>query len=206
MSGGSAGSGIQFVPSALPEASPTEGALGGFGVGTDGRVLVGVHVVELSRVATIIERRPFVLGRCFTKDERAACEAMPQPLAGYAARLAAKFAVCKALKVGAGSVVSLGSIEVSQGAKGRFFARPSGHVGKCADELGVLEIPLSFSYTHSEAAACAMAITQDSVNKAKERVDQRAELNKRFREARSMLDELAVPEQAPDQASLPGIR
>ncbi len=60
-----------------------------------------------------------------------------------------------------------------------------------AAHLGIEEIPLSLSYTHNEAVACALALTEDSRTKAKARVATPAQdLSRRFKEARSLLDDL----------------
>lgn len=172
----------------------------------DERVLAGVYVVDLERFERLVERRPFFVRRSFTEDEQAYCKTLSQPGRGLAVRFAAKMAVCKALGIMLDSPVSLKHVEVVMGSKARPHARLGGKALDFAKEKGVLEIPLSLSYTHSEAVACAMAITQASVTSAQQRVDQKAELAKRFRAARSLLDELAEPTLGPTQESLPGIR
>lgn len=172
----------------------------------DERVLAGVYVVDLERFVRLAERRPSFVRRSFTDDEQAYCKSLSQPVRGLAVRFAAKMAVCKALGVTLDSPVSLKRVEVVMGSKARPHARLGGKALGLAKEKGVLEIPLSLSYTHSEAVACAMAITQASVTSAQQRVDQKAELAKRFRAARGLLDELSAPTLEPTQESLPGIR
>ena len=84
----------------------------------------------------------------------------------------------------------------------------SGRAKQVAKELGVRELPISLSYTHTDAVACALAITEDSQKAAEERVDLIAELANRFKEARSMLDEIDVPAGAApsgDAASTAGV-
>ncbi len=191
----------QASPQEAPDGeAPQLDALG------EGRVLVGVNVVDLARLDRAFERSPRFIEHCFTEAEQIACKAMPAPQMGYASRFAAKIAVCKALEADSSSYICPRFIEINQGRKGKPSAKLSGRIASVAESLGVLEIPLSFSYTHSEAAACAMAITKDSVSKAKERVDQKQELAKRFREARSVLDELPGTKPAFEQATLPGVR
>ena len=73
----------------------------------------------------------------------------------------------------------------------------SGRAKEAARELGVRELPISLSYTHTEAVACAMAITEASVRAAEERVNPMEELARQFKEARGMLDELG-PASKPD--------
>ena len=87
-------------------------------------------------------------------------------------------------------------IEVKRSSKGRPYVVLSGRAKQVAKELGVRELPISLSYTHTDAVACALAITEDSQKAAEERVDQKAELAKRFKEARSMLDEIDAPADA----------
>ena len=60
-----------------------------------------------------------------------------------------------------------------------------------AAHLSIEEIPLSLSYTHNEAVACALALTEDSRTKAKARVaTPTQDLSRRFKEARSLLEDL----------------
>ena len=56
--------------------------------------------------------------------------------------------------------------------------------------MGVLELPISLSYTHDEAVACAMAITEESEKAKARRKDPMAQLAQQFKEARNLLDEL----------------
>lgn len=55
---------------------------------------------------------------------------------------------------------------------------------------GVREIPLSLSYTHTDAVACAMAITEESVAATERRRDPMEELTRQFKDARALLDDL----------------
>lgn len=59
-----------------------------------------------------------------------------------------------------------------------------------AREQGVREIPLSLSYTHTDAVACAMAITEESVAATERRRDPMEELTRQFKDARALLDDL----------------
>jgi holo-[acyl-carrier protein] synthase len=54
----------------------------------------------------------------------------------------------------------------------------------------VRSLPISLSFTHSEAVACAMAITGESVQAVQRRADPMRELSQRFKDARALLDEL----------------
>ena len=84
-------------------------------------------------------------------------------------------------------------VEVKRTSKGRPYAVLRGRAKEVAAELGVRELPISLSYTHTEAVACAMSITEDSVRAAEARVDPMAELAQRFKDARAMLDDIDKP-------------
>ena len=96
----------------------------------------------------------------------------------------------KALGTGFRDGVDVRDIEVVRDKLGKPSAKLSGRAAELARELGVRSLSISLSYTHAEAVACAMAITEDSVRAAEGRKDPMEELAKRFKEARSMLDEL----------------
>lgn len=156
----------------------------------DGQVGLGVDIVEIARMKAILERTPSFATRVFSEDERAYCDATAAPEVHYATRFAAKEAVVKALGTGFSRGIGVRDIEVKRNTKGRPYAILSGRAKEVAREQGVLELPISLSFTHAEAVACAMAITEDSVRVAEKRVDPMEELAKQFKEARSMLDEL----------------
>src|SRR5947209_3800389 len=63
---------------------------------------IGIDVVEVVRIERIVtfpsKRSEKFLARCFTKSERAYCDARRDRASRYAARFAAKEAVMKALR------------------------------------------------------------------------------------------------------------
>src|SRR5581483_3137745 len=62
---------------------------------------VGVDLIEIDRVRQALERHgDGFRDRCFTSEERAYCDAKPNPAQHYAGRFAAKEAVGKALGIG----------------------------------------------------------------------------------------------------------
>ena len=146
----------------------------------EGQVGLGVDIVEIARVRRILERTPSFRERVFSEEERAYC-------------FAAKEAVVKALGTGFTRGIGVRDIEVRRNAKGRPYVVLSGRAKEVAAEQGVRELPLSLSFTHTDAVACAMAITEDSLRAAEKRVDPMEELSRQFKEARSMLDELDAP-------------
>ena len=164
-----------------------EGALGLPVV--EGQVGLGVDIVEIERMRRILARTPSFKRRVFSEAERAYCDGKASPETHYATRFAAKEAVVKALGTGFSEGIGVRDIEVRRTSKGRPYAVLTGRAREVARELGVRELPISLSYTHTEAVACAMAITDDSVRAAEERIDPMEELARRFKEARALLDE-----------------
>ena len=156
----------------------------------DGAVGLGVDIVEIARMRAILERTPNFRIRVYSEDERAYCDATATPEVHYATRFAAKDAVLKALGTGFSGGIGFRDVEVRRTTKGRPYVVLSGRAKEVAAEQGVRELPLSLSYTHTDAVACAMAITEDSVRVQEERVNPMEELAKQFKEARKMLDDL----------------
>ncbi|WP_165054396.1 MULTISPECIES: holo-ACP synthase [unclassified Adlercreutzia] len=165
-----------------------DGVLGMQGV--EGQVGLGVDIVEIERVRRILARTPSFARRVFSETEQAYCDGKADPAVHYATRFAAKEAVVKALGTGFAEGVGVCDIEVRRTSKGRPYVVLTGRAREVAREQGVREIPLSLSFTHAEAVACAMAITEDAVSAAKKRVDPMEELAAQFKEARALLDDL----------------
>lgn len=164
------------------------------------QVGLGVDIVEIARMRKILDRTPSFAPKVFSEAERAYCDGKATPEVHYATRFAAKEAVVKALGTGFSEGIGVRDIEVRRTSKGRPYVVLTGRAREVARERGVLEIPVSLSYTHTEAVACAMAITDDAVAAAKKRVDPMEELARQFKDARAMLDELpAVGLSATDQ-------
>ncbi|MEG0620034.1 MAG: holo-ACP synthase [Raoultibacter sp.] len=178
------------VPVADPAApaAPTDPAFGG-------EVGLGVDIVEISRMVAILGRTPSFARKVFSEEEVAYCEAFATPAIHYATRFAAKEAVLKALGTGFSRGISARDVEVKRNAKGKPSVVLHGAAKRVAAEKGVVELPVSLSYTHTDAVACAMAITADSLRAAEQRINPMEELTKRFKDARSLLDEM--DQQAP---------
>lgn len=158
--------------------------------GVEGQVGLGVDIVEIERMRRILARTPSFARKVFSEAERAYCDAKANPEVHYATRFAAKEAVVKALGTGFSEGIGVRDIEVRRTTKGRPYVVLTGRAREVARDQGVREMPLSLSFTHTEAVACAMAITEDAVSAAKKRVDPMDELARQFKEARSMLDDL----------------
>ena len=169
----------------------------GVSQGIDGAVGLGVDIVDIARMKRILERTPSFARKVYSDEERAYCLDKATPEVHFATRFAAKEAVVKALGTGFSGGIGVRDIEVRRTSKGRPYVVLSGRAKEVARELGVRELPISLPYTHTEAVACAMAITEASVRAAEERVNPMEELARQFKEARGMLDELG-PASKPD--------
>lgn len=154
------------------------------------QVGLGVDIVEISRMRDIMARTESFVEKTFSPMEIEYCNSKANPEVHFATRFAAKEAVLKALGTGFDDGIWTRDVEIRRTSKGRPYVVLTGRAREVARERGVREIPISLSYTHSEAVACAMAITDDAVNAAKKRVDPMEELARQFKEARAMLDEL----------------
>ena len=169
----------------------------------DGTVGLGVDIVEIDHMERILQNSPRFPERTYSEEERAYCDKMARPAVHYATRFAAKEAVLKALGTGFIDGIAPTDVEVQRTSTGRPMAVLSGKAAEVAEKMGVKEIPISLSYTHNEAVACAMAITQNSVKAAEKRVDPMDELTRQFKDARALLDDLPVTEGAHKKPAMP---
>jgi len=150
---------------------------------------LGVDIVEIDRMKAALERTPRLKDRIFSEEERWYCEHKARPEVHYALRFAAKEAVLKALGTGF-SGMRFRDVEVLREGTGRPVPRLSGKAAERAEQLGVIEMHLSLSFTHSTAVASAVAITAEARPAKDERVDPRAQLAADFKEARALLDDI----------------
>lgn len=149
---------------------------------------LGVDIVEIERMKAALLRTPRLRERLFSAEETAYCDKRSRPEVHYALRFAAKEAVLKALGTGF-SGMRFRDVEVVREANGRPVPKLSGAAAARAEELGVIEMHLSLSFTHSTAVASAVAITAEVQPKHEERLDPKAELARSFKQARAILDE-----------------
>lgn len=157
------------------------------------QVGLGVDVVDISRMERIIKRSPAFTTRVFSEAERSYCNNNALASAHYAARFAAKEAVVKALGTGFSDGIVVRDVEIVHTAHGRPVVALHGRAKEIADERHICEIPVSLSFTHSHAVACAVCITEDVRDaRAKKEVHltSRQQLNEQFKHARRMLDDL----------------
>ena len=151
---------------------------------------LGVDIVEIGRMAEALQRHPKMRERLFSADERAYCDKRNRPEIHYALRFAAKEAVLKALGTGF-SGMKFTDVEVVRDGSGRPEPRLTGRAREVADSLGVVELHLSLSYTHTTAVASAVAIT--TPREADETLDPAKVRAAAFKDARALLDDLEPP-------------
>ena len=153
-------------------------------------VSLGVDIVEIERMRAILKRSPAFARRAFSDAEREYCDASAAPEFHYSTRFAAKEAVLKALGTGFSHGIGLRDVEVALDSKGKPRAVLYRRALDLYRQLDIQELPISLSYTHKEAVACAMAITSDAQKATKKKVDPTEELTRQFKEVRTLLDDL----------------
>lgn len=159
---------------------------------------LGVDIVEIPRMEAIVKRSPAFVRKVFTAGERAYCDAKHNPAVHYATHFAAKEAVAKALGTGFGAGVGFQDVEVTHNDRGKPVALLHNRALQIAQEMGVLEIPISLSRTHGTAVANAIATREDTKPAPpEERNDSKRQITSAFKELRGMLDELDAPATAP---------
>ena len=118
----------------------------------------GTDIVSVARVATLVsDRGARFLERWFTPEEIDYCNRMAQPNLHFAARLAAKEAVVKALRVRWDGPVPYRSIEITHDDRGAPCVRLSGQILEAATRDGVGTIAVSLSHCQEFATAVAVA-------------------------------------------------
>jgi holo-[acyl-carrier protein] synthase len=117
---------------------------------------IGVDVVEIDRVARLLDRRPSFRERVFTPQEVSYCETRATPAGSYAARWAAREACIKAL----GGIRNLKwqDIEVERATSGAPRLSLRGGARARAERMGVQEVLVSFTHERSLATAFCIAV------------------------------------------------
>jgi holo-[acyl-carrier protein] synthase len=118
---------------------------------------IGIDSVEVDRFRVVMHRRPGILDRLFTEDERRYAERRRDPTERFAARFAAKEAVMKALGVGVGAC-KWREIEVVRAPSGAPGVRLQGGAARLGQARGVTGWRLSLTHTHRSAQAVAVAL------------------------------------------------
>ena len=156
----------------------------------ENQVGLGIDLVDIARMKRILERTPSFAAKVFSEAEREYCDGTANPATHYALRFAAKEAVVKALGTGFADGIGVRDIEVQRARSGKPIAKLSGRALEIATMQGVRDLTISLSYTHTDAVACAMAVTEAAARASEKRKDPMEELARQFKETRSILDEL----------------
>ncbi len=115
-------------------------------------IRTGTDLIEIERIRLALER-PGFRDRCFTPDEQAYCETRRNPAESYAARFCGKEAVGKAL--GCGVLFTWKEIEIVGPPKPGVTL--SGRTLRFAERVGMREIDVSLTHSHTMAAATCVA-------------------------------------------------
>lgn len=122
---------------------------------------LGTDIVEIARLERLIEvGDQAFLARWFTPNERAYCTGKARPGAHYAARLAAKEAVAKALRWQWTGPVPWREIEIAHDPTGAPVVRLSGRVADLAAAQSVTGIQVSLSHAREHATAVAITASE----------------------------------------------
>ncbi|HSJ22785.1 MAG TPA: holo-ACP synthase [Nocardioidaceae bacterium] len=118
----------------------------------------GTDIVGVARVARLIdERGQDFLERWFTPAEIAYCSAKARPSLHFAARLAAKEAVVKALRLPWDGPLPWRDVEIVHDEHGAPRVRLSGRMRRSAEREDVRAIDVSLSHCEEYATATAVA-------------------------------------------------
>ena len=137
--------------SAMTEPNP---AMPGGGL----HLRVGLDLVAVNRVRRLMTGHPGVEARLFTKGERAYCAHKRRSHQHWAARIAAKEAVGKALGTGIGAAVPWNAVEVVLDGDGRPGIRLHGEARRWGERHGLAQMDVSLSHTEQLAAAYIVAL------------------------------------------------
>ena len=121
---------------------------------------VGIDVVDVARVARLLERKGRrALDRLLSDAERAYCLAQPEPARHIAARLAAKEAAFKAFHSGgARRMIGWREIEVQREPHGEPTLVLRGRAQQCAADLHLARALVSLSHSHTQAVAIVLLL------------------------------------------------
>lgn len=122
-----------------------------------GTLGIGIDAVDIERFRSVINRRPKIAERLFTKTEREYAAGFKDPIPRLAARFAVKEAVMKALGVGIGAF-SFSDLETVNSESGAPILALSGSAEQLSSSRGVKNWLVSL--THTELVASAVVLAQ----------------------------------------------
>ncbi|MCB5279088.1 MAG: holo-ACP synthase [Candidatus Cloacimonetes bacterium] len=114
---------------------------------------IGVDIVNVGRVARLINTNPRFTEKVFTPNEASYANSKASPAQSYAARFAAKEAFMKALGTGWDKGVSWRDMEILNTDSGKPELYLSGITKQLAEQMGVLNIHISLSHEKEYAIA-----------------------------------------------------
>lgn len=119
---------------------------------------LGTDIVEIERVeALILAGGTRFLDRWFTPAEQAYCQAKSRPASHFAARLAAKEAIAKALRWTWDGPIPWRGIEIVRLVDGPPAVRLDGQSRALAEARGITDVQVSLSHSRDHATAVAVA-------------------------------------------------
>jgi holo-[acyl-carrier protein] synthase len=124
---------------------------------------VGTDIVAVARIEQLVRTGgETFLRRWFTPAEISYCAAKTFPSRHLAARLAAKEAVVKGLRLAWDGPVPYHDVEIVSGDHGAPFARLSGRLQELAAAAGVRDVQVSLSHCDEYATAVALVEVVDT--------------------------------------------
>ncbi len=121
----------------------------------------GIDIVEVRRITTLMGRAgDRFLHRWFSEEEIAYCSTRAKPALHFAARLAAKEALIKALRPAWTAGILLKDVSVVAVENGAPALRLSGRAAALAAQAGISTVHVSLSHT-SEYAVASVVVTND---------------------------------------------
>lgn len=124
------------------------------------RVGIGIDLVDVARVRRLTDRAGSSFSmRWFTDEENTYCASKAHPAEHLAARLAAKEAVVKALRLPWDGPIPYRCVEIVTRADGAPSVRLSGRVRRAAQALGFELVEVSLSHGAGYATAMAIAFS-----------------------------------------------
>lgn len=158
----------------------------------DNGVGLGVDIVSIERMNKILDETPNFIDYTYNESEIEYCKKSSRWVEHFATHFAAKEAVLKALGNGFLEGTGPKDVEILHNDKGKPYCVLHNRIKEIADEQKIKDIPISLSFTNTDAVAVAIALTEKSavqneaLNKA---VDPVAQLTQKFKEAKKLLEE-----------------
>jgi len=124
----------------------------------ESRVEIGIDIIEIDRIAHMLEKYPNFRYRIFTQREVSYCEKKKYPPQHYAARFAAKESIMKTLGTGWSESVRWKDLEITEGPSGKPCVRLHDRASALSKQQGVKEVKVSLSHCKLYAVAIAQLI------------------------------------------------